>query len=106
MVGARGAAHRPVVEYDVAVHVPGHAAHGVEVAVDALRCVSACRDGKVFRQNGEGVYQNLIMLLHHQRMLLLGAVQVAEETGAFGNALSIGFRSCADNACRVPLGLQ
>ena len=63
-------------------------------------------DGEVLRQDGEGVYQNLVVLFHHQGVLLLGTVLVAQEAGAFGNALRVNLCSRADNAGRVPLGFQ
>ena len=57
-------------------------------------------------QDGVGVYQNLVVLLHLQRVLLLGTVVVAQETRTFlyilgGNACSSG-----DNACWIPLYSQ
>ena len=77
VVGAGRAAQGTVVEDDISLHVPCHAAHGAEVAVYALWGMASGGDGEVLRQDGEGVYQNLVVFFHHQCVLLLGTVLVA-----------------------------
>ena len=57
-------------------------------------------------EDGVGVYQNLIVPLHLQGVLLLGTVVVAQEAGALLYVLCGYACTSGDYACRIPLYCQ
>ena len=103
MVRARSPAKRTVVEDDVFGHIPSHLPEGSETAIDALRRVSAHRNGEVLRQDGIRVDENLIMLLRHEFVLLLGAIVVAKEARPFADGLLVDGSASTYNSGGIPL---
>ena len=67
-------------------------AYLLEIVVDTLRLVLCEGYGKVLRQNGVGVYEQLKVIVHGPLQLLLGAVILAQEAGSLGYDLLV-------NAC-------
>ena len=103
MVWTRSATKRTVIEDDVFGHIPSHFPEGSEAAIDALRRVSAHRNREVLRQDGIRVNENLIVLLRHEFVLLLGAVVVAKEARPFANGLLVDGSASGNDSSRIPL---
>ncbi len=71
-----------------------------------LRLVLHRGDGKVDRQDGEGVYQQVVLVIDRFLKLLFRAILLAEETRALCHRLLIDTGSCRHHPGRVPLYLH
>ena len=80
--------------------------HLAIMAVDGLWLVLGGGNGEVDRQDGEGVDQELEVVVYLLGHLFLGAVSLAQEAGALAECVLVYLGACADDACRIELHLQ
>ena len=79
--------------------------HLAIMAVDGLWLVLGGGNGEVDRQDGEGVDQELEVVVYLLGHLFLGAVSLAQEAGALAECVLVYLGACADDACRIELHL-
>ena len=73
---------------------------------DLLRLVLHTWDGEVDRQDGEGVHQQVVLVVDILLYLLLRTVLFTEETGACCHRLLVDAGSCRDDTGGIPLYLH
>ena len=94
MIGSRSTALWSVIEYHH-LWILGKQLVNLAIGItNQLRLVLYRWNGKVDGQDGEGVDQQVELSIDRFLNLLLGAILLAQETGALGQCLLVNLSAC------------
>ena len=106
MIGCRRTTFRTIIEHQHLGILLQQLMDMSVAGVDLLRLVLHTWDGEVDRQDGEGVHQQVVLIVDVLLHLLLRTVLFTEETGACCHRLLVDAGSCRDDAGGIPLYLH
>ena len=106
MIGRRCATLRTIIKYQHLRILLKQLVYLTVFVVNLLWLVLHAGNGEVDRQDGEGVHQQVILIVDVLLYLLLRAILLAEETGACCHRFLIDAGTCRDHTGRIPLYLH